>query len=79
MVPELPGWIAGAVRLHPAPGRADHIRTMDTTVVTLIPALLAPLAGACAAFPRQGRYAVSPTTAALLARAVPTPRPRAAA
>ena len=52
---------------------------MDTTVVTLIPALLAPLAGACAAFPRQGRYAVSPTTAALLARAVPTPRSCAAA
>ncbi|WP_165617707.1 hypothetical protein [Klenkia soli] len=51
---------------------------MDTTVVTLIPALLAPLAGACAAFPRQGRYAVSPTTAALLARAVPTPRARPA-
>ena len=61
-------------RLHSCVPSADDSRTMDTTVVTLIPALLAPLAGACAAFPRQGRYAVSPTTAALLARAVPTPR-----
>ncbi|MCO7220233.1 hypothetical protein [Klenkia sp. PcliD-1-E] len=49
---------------------------MDTTVVTLIPALIAPLAGACAAFPRQGRYAVSPSTAALLARTVTTARLR---
>ncbi|GAA4304242.1 hypothetical protein GCM10023162_06840 [Klenkia terrae] len=52
---------------------------MDTTVVTLIPALLAPLAGVCAAFPGQGRCTVSPTLAALLAGADPTPRTRTAA
>ena len=47
---------------------------MDTTVVTLIPALLAPPAAACPAFPRQGRYTVSASTAALLARSVQAAR-----
>ncbi|SCX40056.1 hypothetical protein SAMN03159343_0870 [Klenkia marina] len=45
---------------------------MDTTVVTLIPALLAPLAAAVPAFPAHGRVATSGTTAALMSRTVPT-------
>jgi len=44
---------------------------MDTTVVTLIPALVAPLAATVPGFPATGRVTVSGTTAALLARAVP--------
>lgn len=43
---------------------------MDTTVVTLIPALLAPLAGAVPAFPVHGRASTSSITAALLSRTV---------
>ncbi|MEI4273204.1 hypothetical protein TEK04_15870 [Klenkia sp. LSe6-5] len=66
-------------RLHFPVAAADYTTTMDTTAVTLIPALLAPPAGACAAFPAHGRTAVSALTAGLLVRAVPTPRARAAA
>ena len=47
---------------------------MDTTVVTLIPALLAPLAAAVPAFPGHGRVPLSATSAGLLARTVPTVR-----
>jgi hypothetical protein len=52
---------------------------MDTTVVTLIPALLAPLAAAVPAFPLPGRTPTSAVSAALLARAVATQRVRATA
>lgn len=52
---------------------------MDTTVVTLIPALLAPLAAAVPGFPVHGRIAMSTTTAPLLGRAVQTRRPRVSA
>jgi hypothetical protein len=63
-----------AVRLQAGPIGADVGGTMDTTVVTLIPALLAPLAAAVPAFPVHGRVPMSATSAGLLARTVPTVR-----